>query len=131
MSDELLIAVIGAAALVLCSAIPLVHIGRRSQRIEHELRPNSGGSLRDAVDRIEAVLPEISRALERVDATTARNTRELVAVKRDQTRQDSALGAVTAARDAEMAEILSRLATIAPTVPSEPERPCNAAHLGT
>ncbi|SDP08813.1 hypothetical protein SAMN04515671_2909 [Nakamurella panacisegetis] len=125
MSDQLWIAIVGGLALVASVTIPLLHIGRRSVRtaeaIEHELKPNSGGSLRDAVDRIEAVLPEIGKALERVDATTARNTRELVNVKRDQTRQDSALAAVTAARDDEMREILQRLATLAPT--PDPERP--------
>ncbi len=43
-----------------------------AERIEHEMRPNSGGSLRDAVDRLEVAVSEVSdgqKALaERMDA---------------------------------------------------------------
>lgn len=39
--------------------VRLAGIEARVEQVEHELRPNSGGSLRDAVDRVEqAVQPD-------------------------------------------------------------------------
>ena len=50
---------------------------RETSAILHEQRPNSGGSLRDAVDRAELKLDSLAAAVEDLTVATMRQDREL------------------------------------------------------
>lgn len=53
MSDGLWVAIISALGLVMSGVlVELVRARKRQDTVVHEVTPNSGGSLRDAVNRI-------------------------------------------------------------------------------
>lgn len=60
MSDEVWIAVVSALGLIMSGVlVELVRARRTAGRIATEIEPNGGGSLRDAVVRIEAQVDRI------------------------------------------------------------------------
>jgi len=60
MSDAVLIAVISAMGLVLSGVlVELIRTRKQATKVAHEVTPNGGSSLRDAVARIEADVTKV------------------------------------------------------------------------
>lgn len=73
MSETVLAALIGAVGLVLSGIlVELIRTRRRADVTAAELKPNHGSSLRDAVDRIEAQVQQVTTDVQAV--TTEQRT---------------------------------------------------------
>lgn len=63
MSDAVVIAVISAVGLILSGVlVELIRARKRQDKVVAEVSPNGGGSIRDAVDRIEKQVDKVRDA---------------------------------------------------------------------
>lgn len=80
-TSKVLVALLGAAATLLSLLI------QRTAQIKHELRPNSGSSARDAIDRSEATSAATAETVDQLVASVA----HLERAHRDQATHHAAL----------------------------------------
>ena len=75
--SKVLVALLGAVGIVLSLLL------QRSHAVEHELKPNSGKSMRDAVDRIEKDAREARLIAARAEEKADRNADDLGELRED------------------------------------------------
>lgn len=82
MSEPVLIALIGAVAALLSGIlVELIRTRRKTAKVEAEVTPNGGSSMKDALGRIEKEITEV-RAEQRDSRTEqSRNGERLAAVE--------------------------------------------------
>ena len=78
LTEGLLIAVVTALAGVL---VELVRNRRRQDKVVHEVSPNSGSSMKDAMARIETALAELRGEVDAMREAQARNGERLAALE--------------------------------------------------
>lgn len=78
LTEGLLIACVTALGAVL---VELVRARKRQDKVVHEVSPNSGSSMKDALGRIETALAGLGEEVERLKQGQARNGERLAGLE--------------------------------------------------
>ena len=78
VTEALLIAVVGGLVAIV---VELIRNRRRQDKVVHEVSPNSGSSMKDALGRIEANLTDLRAEVDAMRTAQARNGERLAALE--------------------------------------------------